>query len=331
MKNTVLFALTIVLLSACAQKVKVRSLEPAEIDRAASTKKISVAMFNNDRVGLSSKIELSLASQKIDDKNYFTVVSRRDFEKIIKEQKIQNSGLVETSTVVEAGHIIGAEAIISGNVSNVLLKDSSYSENRTKCADKKCKETIKYSVNCLKREVSLSAELKMVDVEKGDIIYADTLSKSKEWRHCSDDSKTLPSRAVAAQELASSIANSFTYKMTPHYSYFKVALLEDGDLDYTDEQEKLLELSLAYIEQGRYDKAERFLVELIDSTDQQSYVAFYNLGVVKEAQGKYNEAKSYYKKADYLMGEPVEEISLASLRIDRLIHKHNKTKEQLQR
>jgi hypothetical protein len=31
------------------------------------------------------------------------------------------------------------------------------------------------------------------------------------------------------------------------------------------------------------------------------------------------------------MGEPVEEISLASLRIDRLIHKHNKTKEQLQR
>jgi len=317
--------------SACTQKVGMKALEPAEIDRVSNTKKITVTNFKNDRVGLSNKIEANLARFQIDNKNYFTLISRNDFDKIIKEQRIQNSGLVDPSKAIEVGQLIGAQAIISGNVGTPSSQDSHYYEKRSKCADKKCKELVYYSVRCKKRAVSLSSEVRIVDVSKGDIIFADTLFKSSEYRHCSDDSLAIPSTQTAAQKLANAMAREFSYKLTPHYRHFSVALLEDPDLDYDDTQEELLEVSLKYVEQSRYDKAEQLLKRLVDSTDSQSYVPFYNLGVISEARGKYEDAKEYYAYADNLMIQPVEEINTAVRRIDRLIAKREKTREQINR
>ncbi len=319
------------LLHGCAQVVSVKALVPAEIDRAMSTKKIAITEFKNDYVGLGSKIEANLANQRINNQPFFTLVSRNDIDKVLREQKIQNSGLVDEKDAVEVGNLIGAGAIISGDVGRVSANDTYYYESRSRCADRNCKELIYYNVGCTKRLVGLSAQIKMIDVAKGDIIYADTMSRASEFRHCRDDSSALPSSEIAAQELANEISNSFTYKLTPHYHYFNVTLLEDADLDYNDAQERLLESSLEYIEQNRYDKAEKLLMELVDSTKRQSYVAFYNLGVVKEAQGEYKKAKEYYKMADDLMVKPVEEVSIANNRINSIIENEHKTQEQMAR
>lgn len=323
--------LSILFLGGCAQKVTIRALEPAEIDRVAYTKRIAITNFKNDKVGLSRKIEAKLAKFQIDGKKYFRVISRNDLEKVIEEQKFQNSGLVDDKTAVKLGEIVGAQALISGRVSSPTKQDSYFYETRVRCADLKCKEIVTYKVRCMKRMFSLSADLKIVDVANTDIIYADTLTKGSLYKHCSDDSRALPSTEMAAQDLANKIANSFTYKLTPHYRRFEVELLDEPDLDYTDKQEKLLKVSLEYIEQGRYDKAEDLLGRLIDSTDSKSYVPFYNLGVIKEAEGKYEEAQEYYNEADHLMVEPVEEINRAVLRIRKLIEKKQRTMEQLKR
>ncbi len=318
-------------ITGCAQKVQVRALEPAEIDRVAYTKKIAVVNFTNDRVGLSSKIEANLASFRLDDKNYFTIISRNDFDRIIQEQQIQNSGLAEDGAAVSAGELMGAQAIISGNVSAPTAQDTHFTETRAKCADKKCSTFTYYKVSCKNRAVGLSAEVRIVDVEKGDVIFADRLARDAVYKHCSDYSSALPSTEMASQKLASSMADEFTARLSPHYKTFEVTLLEKPDLDYNDEQEKLLEVSLLYIEQARYDKAEEMLGQLIETTDSQSYVAFYNLGVVKEAQGQYTEAKEYYETADKLMVEPVDAINAAVVRIDSLIAKQERLKLQLQR
>lgn len=321
----------LIISAGCSQKITIRALEPSEIERAAFTKKVSVAPFENDRVGLSDKIEVNLANQKIDGKNYFTMVGRKDFNKIIEEQKIQNSGLVDEQTAVKVGNLLGAQAIISGRVGKVTSNDTPYFQERYRCADKNCKEIVSYQVRCVNRVVALSADIRMVDVSKGDIIYGDTMNKTATWSHCSDDSSSLPSTEMAAQRLATGMAESFTYKLIPHYRSFSVVLLEDTDIKYSKESKNLLEISLEYIEQNRLDKAEQFLVELIDATAQRSYVPFYNLGVVKEAQGRYEEAQEYYKMADKLMVKPIEEINQATLRIADLIEKSHRAKEQLSR
>ncbi len=321
----------IFIFSGCTQQVQIRALEPAEVDRAANTKMIAVTEFKNDRVGLSGKIESILAKQKLDGKAFFTLMSRSDLNKIISEQKIQNSGLMDPSTAVEVGRLMGAQALISGDVGRVSLQDTNYYETRVKCADKKCKSTYNYNVRCIKRVIGLSAQLRMVDVTRGDIIYADTLSKNSKWSHCEDDSRAMPSREMGAQKLALSIAKRFAYKLTPHYRSFEVSLLEDPDLDYSDRQEALLENALKYIEQGRNDKAEKLLIDLVNSTGKQSYVAFYNLGVIKEAEGKYLEAQNFYAMADNLMIEPVDEINAAVIRIKDLIRKRKISQEQMAR
>ena len=332
MRNYLGLSLVILLLlSGCAQKVAIKALEPAEVDRVANTKKITVTNFSHDSVGLSRKIEANLSKFRIDDKKYFTLVSRNDFDKILKEQRVQNSGLVDPKTVVEVGQLIGAEAIINGNVGRVTSSDSYFYETRSRCADKECKKYIKYKVRCKKRIIGLSSELRIVDVAQGDVIFADTFSDTAVYKKCSDDERVLPSREIAAQRLARSMASRFTYKLTPHYRHFEVALLDDPDLDYTDKQEELLEVSLEYVEQRRYDKAEKLLIRLVDATGSQSYVPFYNLGVISEARGKYGDAKEYYEYADNLMVAPVLEINEAIVRIDRLIVKHERTREQINR
>jgi hypothetical protein len=53
--------------------------------------------------------------------------------------------------------------------------------------------------------------------------------------------------------------------------------------------------------------------------------------VISEARGKYGDAKDYYEYADDLMAAPVEEINEAIVRIDRLIVKRERTREQINR
>jgi len=317
--------------TACTQQVGFEVLEPAQVDRMATVKKIAVSNFTHDTVGLSRKIEAKLSEFEIDGKKFFTVVSRNDLNKIIAEQKLQNSGLVNDKDIVKVGELIGAQAIVAGNVSPATKQDTYFYEERVRCADKKCKSLVTYPVRCMKRVVGLSAELRVVDISKGDIIFAQNLSKDAAFKHCADDSRAIPSKEMAAERLAEDIADDFTYKLTPHYKHLDVSLLDDPDLDYTDEQEALLKNALKYIEAGRYDKAEKLLMRLIDSTGAKSYVPFYDLGVIKEAQGKYKEAKEYYEDADNLMIEPVDEINAAILRINSLIAKRKKTMEQLNR
>jgi len=317
-------------LSGCAQKVTVMVLEPAQISAASSTKSIAVTPFHHDTVSLADKIEAALSNQKIDKKPYFTVINRTDLNKIIDEQKIQNSGLTDESAAVEAGNLLGVQAIISGSVGRPSLHDNRYYVTRTKCqgkgADQRCWEV---QVTCIKRTVDLSSQIRMINVATGEIIYADNVSRQQSWSRCADDSKTLPTTQSGAQYIANSIANDFAYKLTPHYRRLSVTLLKDPDLDYSDEQEKLLESALVYIKQSRYDKAEELLQRLIESTASQSYLPFYNIGVIYEARGDFNVAQEYYMAADQLTVEPVNEISRAVLRIAGLIDKEQLALKQI--
>ena len=118
------------MMSGCAQKVMIKALEPAEVNRAAITKKISVAPFENDTIGLAQKLEGKLANQFMGGKPYFTIVSQSDFSRLVKEQKRQYSGLLDEDKAVELGNLLGAQALISGSVISQTMQDTPYYEKR---------------------------------------------------------------------------------------------------------------------------------------------------------------------------------------------------------
>lgn len=321
--------LSLIILTGCTKSIQIKMLEPAEIDRAASTKRIAVSEFKDDSIGLAGKIESRIAQQRVDGTLFFTTISRDQIDRIVQEQQLQNSGVVKDDQVVEVGEILGAQAFITGEVSSTSLRDNRFFEERFECADRKCKEMRKYLVPCQRREISLGASIKMTDVSRGDIIYAQSYAETRRWKSCRDDARTLPSKATGLEQLANEVASQFVAKLTPHYRTRSVELLDDPDIKYSDRQEKTLELGLEYLEAGRLDKAEKLLGTLLDSTDSRSYVAAYNLGVVKEAQGDYAEASRLYRLADDLQLEPVEAINRAVVRIRQVMQKHEQAQLQL--
>ncbi len=336
---------TMLLLSSCAQKVRIKALNPAEVGAMATKKKIAISKFKNDKYGLSGKIESEISKQKLNRKRYFTVVSRKDLDKIISEQKLQSSELMDEETATRVGKLIGAQAIINGEIASATATSGKYKQDRTKCLkyvkDEGCVKYRYYKVTCNTLQAAVSANLNIVDIETGSIIYGDNISKEYSADSCKSEqffgllsvnggSKQILSKGQALNRLTSAIASEFVYKLTPNYIYFEVSLLEDIELEgVTKAQKNTLESSLEYIKASRIDKAERLLQRLLDEVNGKSFVVAYDLGVVYEAQGKYDDATKMYTLADDMSMKPIEEINLALVRISNLIAKREEAREQI--
>ncbi|MDX9813503.1 MAG: CsgG/HfaB family protein [Sulfurimonadaceae bacterium] len=316
-------------LSGCATQVQIKAMEPSKVKELGAGSKISVMSFSGDKIGLSNKIEAFLASQKIDGKSYFELISRKEIDEVLKEQRLQASGLLNQNEMLSVGNISGARAFISGDVNTADVSDTRYYENRYRCLDKKCKSVSTYSVSCTAREAIVSASIKMVDVKSAEVIYTKTSSSSNRWRFCSDDIGTLVSKNVALDTLANFVVRDLVSDLTPRYRYFSVDILDSPDITYSKESKELLSLAVEFIKASRYDRAYALLVELVDSTNAKSYVPFYNLGVIKEASGEYEEAQRYYKMSDERALKPVEQINSAILRIDKLIQNNKIVQKQM--
>lgn len=345
MKLSLLAVAVAIFMSGCAQKVQIKALNPAEVAAMASKKKIAVSNFKKDTVGLSGKIEAEIAKQKLDRKRYFTVLSRQDMVKVIAEQKLQSCELMDASTTSKVGKLIGAQAIINGEIASANAESSSYMEDREKCLSyykdgSGCAQYRYYKVKCNTTQASVSANVNIVDIETGSIIYGDTLSKEYSADSCKAGialmgllqtaPKQILSKKQALNRLASAIASEFVYKLTPNYIYFNVTLLDSIELENVpDEIEKDFSYALDYIKAARYDKAKNILEGLMNSFDGKSYAVAYDYGVVCEATGDFNKAKELYDVADGLTVEPVPEINLAINRIDGLIAKREEAKKQM--
>ena len=336
-----IFALGFIL-SGCASQLSISALQPAEIDRAATLKQVGVLPFDerdeskrrSHNVNLGPKIEAKLAAYQLDNSNYFTVVSRSDLDRIISEQKFQRSGLVDESRVAEIGRLAGAQSLISGSVSSTSLNDSSYRATRTRrvgcdSKGKNCR-TQTYTVPCKTRTISLGAQVRMVDVSRGDLVTAQSYNETLKRQACQDTSSTLPSLQEGIEILSDRVANDFVRKITPQRITFKVTLIEKLDVKLPKEHEEKFKSALAFLKAGRMDRSDQLLTELLHDSQQQSYAIAYNLGVIKEASANYNDAKSLYAIADSLTLKPVKEIKLAVNRIDGLISQHHRAHNQIQ-
>jgi curli biogenesis system outer membrane secretion channel CsgG len=325
----VLPPLLILQLSGCATTTRIQYLEPAQVEQAAKYKRVAVNTFKNDSVGLGGKIETRLSQKNVENKPYYTVLNRQDFDKILKEQKLQYSGLTNEKDIVKAGELIGAQAFVTGEVSSAASQDSRFYTERQECLDKKCNYVRTYRVPCTKRTISMSANIKIIDIQTSSVIYSNSYSPSNSWFSCADMPVTLPASDTIWQRQANDIAADFVSKIAPRYVYKRIELLDDPDIDYNDNEKQLLKSGIAFVEAHRMDKADQIFSQLVYQTQSLSYVAAYNLGVVKEATGEYDEAKKLYTLADSLQKEPVEAINQAINRINQVIAQHKKATEQI--
>jgi len=323
----------VLLLSACTQKTKIHLLQPARIDTKA--KNIAVLPFQQDaQIGLSGKIESQLTQVLFNGQSYFNLVDRLILNKVIKEQKRQQNGLFDEQKAAEMGVLLGADALISGAIVSLDMTKTRSREQRKECRKKKCKKREDYTyykVSCVTSQVDLSVNIRMTQVSSARVLYSKNLQDARAYKNCKDQAPISISKRIEAQAMAEKMAALFVRKLVPYYTDSEVVLLDDEDLEFTDHEQSLLKNALLFIQQDRLDKAEQLLSDLVRSTRNQSYVAAYNLGVVKEAQGELEQARDYYLLADSLQVEPVKAINAAINRINSSKVSNIKAKKQLQR
>lgn len=86
-------------------------------------KKVKIAVMDFKTVGednaqLGAAVSENIRTALIDS-NQFNVIERSALEKIIEEQKLQNSGITDSSQAVELGKIAGAEKIVIGSITKM--------------------------------------------------------------------------------------------------------------------------------------------------------------------------------------------------------------------
>jgi tetratricopeptide (TPR) repeat protein len=314
-----------IIFGGCSKVVSIHSYKPATVYKEGVTHNCAVVGFGYDDVGLSDMIEAKMSKVIIDGNKYFTLANRSDIKKILREQNFQHSGVVNNKDIVKLSQIIGAKSIITGKIVDISTDYSYYKSKRTKCEKDKCHE---YYVRCKETTYTLSANIKMIDAQNSDVLYADSITTQHTNDSCYSNN---PAKAYVLNSLANEIGNIFVSKISPQRVVSNVYLLEDADIEYSSEQEKLLEYSIEYIEKNRLQKAKELLNRLIDSTNKKSYVPIYNLGVIYESSGEYLKAYELYKRADFLTIEPIDEIDSAMVRIKRLINNRKVLDKQMKR
>ena len=85
---------------------------------------------------------------------YFDVVDRRYIKNVLEEQKFQTSGVVDPATAVKLGKILGAQAIVTGAVTEIGFSAVSFIVNIPTCR--------------------ASIDVRVIDVETAKVIAAET-------------------------------------------------------------------------------------------------------------------------------------------------------------
>ncbi|MBJ6723514.1 CsgG/HfaB family protein [Geomesophilobacter sediminis] len=166
--------------------------EPAQRPRLNGMKRVAVLELKNCTASpdASEKV-VGPFTAGLMETGRFDLVERNRIDKVIQELKLGMSGLVDTKTAKEAGRMLGADAVIVGEVTNyqVEVKPFEYKYSRDKTdlmplppGEKTPTivtvpaETRTYTVD--KYYVSVGFTLRMVAVESGEIVWSRHVAKS---------------------------------------------------------------------------------------------------------------------------------------------------------
>lgn len=185
----------------------------AECKEAAILTIAIVPYVENRRYeGLSSTINNSLANQLTNSSNPFiVVVDRQNTEKLIEEQKLALSGIVDGNSAAKAGLLLGVKAVYFGKVTHNSTQRSNLKSERkvayeyysTKVYNK---ETKKYTTTYKTRKkyyqeysdqisISTTYEYQLVSSETGEVLsagfYTETASDAIKYATYTGDYRDL--------------------------------------------------------------------------------------------------------------------------------------------
>ncbi|MEN6320792.1 MAG: CsgG/HfaB family protein [Syntrophaceae bacterium] len=143
---------------------------------AAEKPRVGVLRFTNHTGagwwGYTSGTELQdMLIAELASTEAFRVLERKELDKVISEQRLSESGLVEETTRLRPGRIKGAQYLIAATV-------SAFQEN-TSGSDAGI-SIMGFSVGGSKKTAYMAVDLKVIDTETGEIVKTRTVEATSE-------------------------------------------------------------------------------------------------------------------------------------------------------
>lgn len=294
-----------------APKAQITYLKPA--NKAGTEQMVNVAIISDG--GVASFFESELNSVQVESKPFFKLVDRNLTDKIIKEQKFSESMFADSSSRVSFGKITGADSLFTGSLQTKFSSEN-YTETRSKCLDKKCKQTSQYNVSCKARTAFSTLTAKSTSVQSGQIIFSEVYSGMNKDAVCSDSNRSLDADQKLAALALGQIARRFKSDIAPHDFTYKVELMEGDDSDMPEAAEKLFDLGVEFAEKDNL-KSACLMFKKAQSSFANSPAITYNNAVCLESQGDMDSAQAFLEKATSLT-EDSDELKLIIDAEDRI-------------
>lgn len=334
--------ISVILFACAAPAVKTTALIPAKFHEATKLKEVAVLPFDGQTGSeFAAEIEAAITSVNVDNKQYFNLIDRTQIEKVLKEQELAQTGLIDDSAATKVGKLVGAKGIYTGVVTAVKTRDSHYTQSRQGCSrremkyDKKgnayegnCISWKNFTVSCIKRDAMFAFTPKLIEVETGRIVYSNNISEVTTASACQDSGAPVPTGFELIAKAKESAKANFKRDIAPSYVSFAIRLMDGKDGIASKEAAQKLDLGMEYAKNNRLDRACELWGEgRILSPDSPSLI--YNLAICAEVTGDLEKALDLYKGADRALNKPDHRITAGIARVSEAITKEQTLKEQL--
>lgn len=279
-KLSVLVSMLLVIYSCAATtKVIVPVTRPAEID-LRGIDKIAIGKIQ----GRGRREIEDLLTTRLFESGKFEVLERQNLERLMKEHRLKFIGIIDKSTAVKLGKMIGAATLVFGDVP--MYK----ADNKVTYRDWKDREGRYHRTYYNTTTAKVKATFKVVGLRTGKIVAAKTIYETVERQNTECDAvPEAPDADEALNSATNKVIEQFMKMICPYQDYVAIEF---------EREKKLPELAEGIVcaRTGKWYLAEKKFKQAVDKMPT-SPEAHYDLGVAYEYQYKFKKAEEALKKA----------------------------------
>jgi len=159
------------------------------------------------------------------------ILDRGNIEKVLKEQKFSNSGLVDSDSAIELGKLLGAGVLLFVKVHNLKSTQTPLSRTTSAWTDGKGKQHPAVTTYTSKTQVDFSASIQAVDLASGKIFSQRRITAAPSREVSSDQGQPEFPAETEVREMAIGQASTEVHRMLLSWTEPRKLIFYD-DKDY---------------------------------------------------------------------------------------------------
>ncbi len=296
----------------CSSGNRLRFYQPSK-QNLVGVRKLVIAPCteSSDAELLCSQLENTLKNT-----NYFLVFDNSKFSSVLEQYNLTFDSIAQSDTTAKIGKLLNVDAIIFAKLKNLELlpieKGSDLVEKMVWTGEYERDETgeivevvneqgqrekqKKFKLQPVDqhyqiRKAQIEADFSLIDLKKGEPIFSHAISENYDsGKIVRDEDQTLPKDEVVKRQLALKVNRRFLSEIAPEQIEVK-RVVEGGPT--------LIDSGAVYAKNGEWRDAMK-MWEQAKKLYPANASVYYNLGLASEAQGDYESAEIYYRKAALL-------------------------------